>query len=315
MPTVDHLRIVKDLWNLRSDLRFIRKVENWIYSSDLDGVFVRLTDPKHRILGQIAAELDWMDHLKATGVSLANPTRSQRGNYSESIEFNGEVFFAVVFETAPGRELSNPKDFTPGRLEEWGRVIGRLHSATKTYSRPATVQPRPQWDGERNYLAIGNHISSVDGELFERFRDIDGWLKTLSKGVDEYGLVHADIHHGNFRIDDHSRLTLFDFDDCHYHWYSYDLAVPIFLLTLSLARKPAEIGLQPLLDAFWTGYASTNSLSKLCQDSVTRFIEYRGFVMYCWCVANLHNTDLDERSKNWMISTMSYCKQDVFLLR
>ena len=69
-----------------------------------------------------------------------------------------------------------------------------------------------------------------------------GWLDSLPKDDDCYGLIHADIHQGNFFVDENDNITIFDFDDCHYHWFAYDLAVPLFGLAISLRDNCSERG-------------------------------------------------------------------------
>ena len=43
--------------------------------------------------------------------------------------------------------------------------------------------------------------------------------------MDSYGLIHNDFNDGNFTVDyDNGDITVFDFDDCCYFWFIYDLA-------------------------------------------------------------------------------------------
>ena len=45
------------------------------------------------------------------------------------------------------------------------------------------------------------------------------------KIADSYGLIHNDFNDGNFTVDyDNGDITVFDFDDCCYFWFMYDLA-------------------------------------------------------------------------------------------
>jgi Ser/Thr protein kinase RdoA (MazF antagonist) len=41
-----------------------------------------------------------------------------------------------------------------------------------------------------------------------------------------FGLAHADLHPRNIFVDGKS-LRVFDFDDLQFHWFAYDLAVPL----------------------------------------------------------------------------------------
>ena len=47
----------------------------------------------------------------------------------------------------------------------------------------------------------------------------------LPAGSCDYGLVHFDFSDGNYHIDMNSgRITVFDFDNCMFCWYMFDLA-------------------------------------------------------------------------------------------
>ncbi len=307
-PTDEHLQKVRALWRLDGDLGFVRKVENWIYHHPTSRLFLRLTEPSHRGEAQLKAELDWMTHLEKKGIRLASPRLSANGNYVEPVGFEGKVFYTSAFQQANGERLAEPEGFTRPVLEKWGRLLGEMHAATSSYRPSSAIQKRPQWNEEQNYLHIRKSIPKSDGKLFERFQDLQAWMDPLSQGPAEYGLVHADLHHGNFHVDPLGEFTVFDFDDCHYHWYGYDIAVPIFHIEYTLWRKGASQSWESLSDAFWRGYLSAHALSERWIQSVPRFLEYRTFVLYCWNLANLKNDDLDRNSKDWMEKAIVYCR-------
>ena len=197
-------------------------------------------------------------------------------------------------------------------MVQWGAAIGRMHAARRNYAHPESIHSRPQWDQERNYVRIQNNLDRHDGKMRAWFRRLDPWLKALPKSGSDYGLIHADVHHGNFHVNDRDEVTVFDFDDCHYHWFAYDIAVPIFSLTHALARKGAKFDWSRLSAAFWTGLSSENQYSAACIEAVDRFVEFRSLVMYYWCASNLGRADLDDKSREWMEKTMTYCLELAF---
>ena len=55
------------------------------------------------------------------------------------------------------------------------------------------------------------------------------YLNSLPKENNSFGLIHGDLHLGNFFIDDtENKITIFDFDDCVYGWYMMDIATLVF---------------------------------------------------------------------------------------
>lgn len=101
---------------------------------------------------------------------------------------------------------------------------------------PSSISP-PIW-----------HISALSGtaqpaELVERYlptsetiakakyREVWDHLQTLPKTRANYSLIHQGIAHGsNFLVDDTGTITLFDFDDCVYSWFSNDIAIVLFYI-------------------------------------------------------------------------------------
>ncbi len=282
-------------------------MENWIYAAKSARAFVRVTEPSHRDLVQLDAELDWMNHLEKLGVKLAKPIPAKSGKFVESL---GGKFFVSAFQEAEGVSIEEPGDFTQTRMENWGRLMGQMHAATKSYVKPRTIGKRPQWDEERNYNIVKNMVNRGDG-LYNRFQELDKWLKGLTKGPDEYGLIHADFHHGNFYVGEHDAITAFDFDDCHFQWFAYDIAVPVFFLVYSMKKKGSPLGWSDFSDSFWKGYSSANTLLPIWIESLPKFLTYRTFVMHYWCVANMRNAELDEKARAWMKDAIEYCRGEL----
>lgn len=59
-------------------------------------------------------------------------------------------------------------------------------------------------------LAISKHLDS---------------FRQLPKDSEAYGLIHFDFSDGNYHVDmETGTITVFDFDNCMYCWYMFDLA-------------------------------------------------------------------------------------------
>lgn len=59
-------------------------------------------------------------------------------------------------------------------------------------------------------------------------------VKQLPSTSDSFGVVHNDIHRGNFMVEN-GRLTLFDCEDACYTWFVNDISCPLFLLLTTMA--------------------------------------------------------------------------------
>ena len=90
-------------------------------------------------------------------------------------------------------------------------------------------------------------------------------LHALPKNVDSYGLIHNDFNDGNFTVDyDNGDITVFDFDDCCYFWFMYDMACAWEGGIGRVARRPlAERRdyMERYMEQVMTGYERENHLS------------------------------------------------------
>ena len=92
-------------------------------------------------------------------------------------------------------------------------------------------------------------------------------LHALPQGTDAYGLIHNDFNDGNFTVDyDNGDLTVFDFDDCCYFWFVYDLACAWEggigrTMFRPLAERRAFM--DRYMEQVLTGYTRENTLSEV----------------------------------------------------
>ena len=103
-------------------------------------------------------------------------------------------------------------------------------------------------------------------------------LHALPRDEQGFGLVHQDAHGGNFHVDADGCITLFDFDDCVYSWYIYDLAMVVFYMIVnvddpvSLARK--------FLPPFLEGYYLETDLDTVWFNHIPEFLKLREIDLY-----------------------------------
>jgi len=133
-----------------------------------------------------------------------------------------------MFEYAPGGLLSDYsyryRDGAPLReyFYNTGKTLGVIHRLSKQY-RP--VHRRPDYADKYRKEYIDQMIPDAYMALKDAiFRRVTAF-QVLPKDTDSYGLVHFDFSDGNYHIDMRDgRITVFDFDNCMYCWYMFDLA-------------------------------------------------------------------------------------------
>jgi len=312
-PSNAIINTVKSLWEISVDVHFVRKVENWIYEAPKDNLFIRITEQTHRSHEQIAAELDWLAHLSRNNIKCTSPNNSKNKKLIEIVSDESQTYYVSVFDKAVGKPITKKTDFNKEIMHEWGKVIAQMHLATLSYQSRVHSNNRVQWNGFSGHKNIKKNISN-EPELLERYQNLIEYLQQVPKDVSRYGLIHADLHHGNFFVNEAGEFTIFDFDDCLYHWFEYDLAVPLFTLRLSFEIDSLDFNLNRMRDWMLEGYQTIKSVSTLDMNLLNRLIEYRSFLIYSWCIHNIDNPELSESSDKWIKNAVKLCRQGLTLV-
>jgi Ser/Thr protein kinase RdoA (MazF antagonist) len=199
------------------------------YHREGEGRVLRISYRPDRPPEAVQAELHFVEYLAQGGVRVSRPVRSVRGNLVEVISAGDVPFLAVSFVRGKGTRMpDNGYRYRQGAsieeyFENWGRVLGQLHRLTKTHRPPSDSVRRPQWHAFPEYTGFpfGERLPRVAAKYDQLIAE----LHALPKNVHSYGLIHNDFNDGNFTVDyETGDITVFDFDDCCYFWFVYDLA-------------------------------------------------------------------------------------------
>jgi len=252
-------------WDSAEDAILLDDVTNMVYEfRGLQGRrILRLTHSSHHTENEIIAELDWMNFLIRQGVPASRPLISQNNRLTECYPVQNSYFVATAFEYAPGRfaDWSSPQDRNPALIQTFGRIVGKMHRATKKYQPQNLKQKRSHWYEEDtlqnavDYLPADQKQVAFDlEELLERF-------SRITPTSDDYGLVHGDLNPTNFHVND-GQLILFDFDDCAYNWFINDIAIAIPLHSDSFAHRDWEARITDFFQWFLQGYREENHIDE-----------------------------------------------------
>ena len=304
-PTKDQLQCVKQKWNLEGEIKLIRRVENFVYAAKLEDqpVILRLTEPHHRSKSELESELDWMHYLSHSGLKIANPIFSNAQSLVESIE-GKQIFYASVFSKAQGAPLEKKEDFSLEILHTWGKYIAHSHVLTQKYQPKPHIKKRTDWNQDTSIKIALQRLDKND-LISQRCCELTDWLQSLPTHSQCFGLVHCDLHHGNFFIHE-GEITAFDFDDCAYHWFSYDLAVPLLNLQMMADENFFDIAYEKLFDAYIGGYSETLSLDKIWIERLDLFVKFRVSILYHWIKVNMENNTFDRNALDWCHKMISW---------
>lgn len=191
-------------------------------------VIIRISDGATRSRGELLGELRWLDHLITHSCTVTTPIASRRGELLETIDLDGNTMHVCCFKRFGGRELH------PATDAEWndelffnlGREIGRIHRVSDQLQLPPDEDRLPWY--ESKLTRIPNPLpEDFNPRVAEAMRAFLAELRGRPTLPGQFGLVHRDLHSGNFLYEE-GKVEIIDFDLGCYGWRTMDFAVLLF---------------------------------------------------------------------------------------
>lgn len=254
--------------------------ESFIYGFAKDGAqyVLRLGHSLRRSPDLIRGEVDWINHLARGGAGAAKAINSDEGNLVELIpDGQGEHFLATAFAWAKGGPVWQNGGWTEPFMLNYGRLIGKMHALTKQYSLPDDAWKRPQWDAPI-MTDTTSALPQLDPAAMALNATNLAYLRSLPTPPDAFGLIHQDAHTGNLFVDENCQITLFDFDDCVYGHFIYDIAMVVFY---AITNQPNPVKFcSQFWPLFWQGYCEENQLDPIWLKEILPFMKLREIDLY-----------------------------------
>lgn len=267
-----------------SDAKKLGDFENYVYEVTRDGkpYILRLTHSSHRSKMEVEGELKWINYLNGKGINVSLVHESVHGELVEVVTVDDSHFFVCLFDKAPGSSVKmNDLEFGPELFEKWGAVTARMHLVTEEYDASETIRPR--WD-EDDLIELEKYINPIeDAAIIEGNRQLVSSLQQLPETKDSFGLIHSDIHTGNFFYHE-GDIHVFDFDDSMYFFFASDVAIPLYYTIWGKHRgeslKTRSTFGKELLTHFLKGYVSVRMIPREWIERLPLFLKLRDYTLY-----------------------------------
>ena len=204
---------------------------NHIFICRKDGenrYILRISTLEDRAEEDYLAETEFVRYLARNGAPVADVIPSVNGKTVERVENPEQKAYISLFAWARGMLISdNGYRYREGApLSEYfyntGKALGAIHRLSKGYQ---PVHRRPDFPDRYSAAYINRLIPDEYAALKKAILRRLEQYRTLPRDGESYGLVHFDFCDGNYHIDmGTGELTVFDFDNCIYCWYMFDLA-------------------------------------------------------------------------------------------
>lgn len=230
----------------------------------------------------IDSELAWLMALRRdTTLPIPEPIAGVDGHLLQAFATDKGERLAVLFRHVPGRE-PEPDSNLGEVFVTLGQYAATLHNHATTWQRPPAFQ-RQVWqaatildsDGPWGDWRVAPGVDDTNRSVLDRL-DKALWrrLAEYGTGPDRFGLIHADMRLGNLLVNG-NRVTLIDFDDCGFCWFTYDFAAAI-----SFHETNPAI---PALKAAWLeGYGSARSLRDEDVAAIDSMVMLRRMALLAW---------------------------------
>lgn len=174
------------------------------------------------------AETEFVRYLAANHAPVADVLPSIHGRLVETVRQEDRICYVCLFAYARGILLAeNGYRYREGApLEEYffntGKALGAIHRLSKGF---APSHRRGHYLEKYNMATINSLIPDTFSALKDAISQRLERFAALPVDADCYGLLHFDFSDGNYHIDMNTGvITVFDFDNCLYGWYLFDLA-------------------------------------------------------------------------------------------
>lgn len=293
---------LKSIWSLQGEPAFHRRVANFVYFSKLESrdVVLRLTEETHRGFEEIVSELDWMAYLSQGGLKIAAPIRGLDGKFVFKVQDSDrKTYIAALFEKAPGHSLKDETHISHEMIVGWGQFIGQLHKLTRQYKPSAGVKIRQNWETDQNLKMALLSCEIEDEKPYWRMHEVLGWMRSLPQPAESFGLIHCDLHSGNFFVDN-NQITAFDFDDSCHHWFIYDLVPALNSISDAFHEGLASDEKNKAFELLLRGYRKHNEIDSIWIKRLEFFDHYRAVMMYHWIKSGLRNNIFSPSAQDWI---------------
>ena len=225
--------ILADHYELRApvECEFIRRGFNDHYrvrTGDREFVLRIYFNGKYYIesIADFRFELELLAFLHEGGIPVSCPVKRKDGDLIGVLETpRGSRCFAL-FTFAEGEKL---QEIGPVPGQKLGNAVARLHVAADRFHSPhhryhlnlEYLLDRPMQLIDEFLRERGKGNTDACQSVVNRLREK---VRALPTAGDAYGIIHGDLHCGNFFFTGEDEPILFDFDHGGYGWRVYDLA-------------------------------------------------------------------------------------------
>lgn len=287
----------------------LRSLVNQIYrvtDSDGENYSLRICPVEFRERGWLQDELTWLAYLaERDEISVPVPIPNQTGALVSQVDAPAGTHFSSLFKWVEGETASG--QLTPAVMEQVGQITAHLHRAAREFDDSITAKNfRPNHHYDQTLATehrewIAEHATEIGvenvGLLHAAVDYVVAQLDQVGKDRANYGLIHSDLHFGNFLVYQ-GQVSVIDFDQLGWGHYNFDIAC----VMIELQDEPDDF------DERWThflqGYQTVAPLPFQAQgasipEELAPFVVANNLAFLDW-VYNASNPQVRKEKMKWV---------------
>ena len=279
--------------------KLIRDYSNLIY--DCGDRILRLSHSSERTYEHVRIELEWQFYLQNKKLPVAKTLLLPNKKLAVKIRVGENHFTAACFEKIIGNKISTD-NWDQSHFKKLGQLTGIMHKIA--IKAPTELTDKiPSWKNvEGNNLY--HYLPKEESDLIEIRKKLLKEFQKLPIHKSNFGIIHYDIHHGNYLIDGNNQIQLFDFEMVCNSWFVKDVANVLYYAYLHPGsdKFSKEEFYNYFLFNFWEGYEKEFNLNQQERLSVPYFLLYRDILVFAflhkaWDLANLSELQKNQLGK------------------
>jgi len=200
--------------------KLIRGNANLIF--DCEDKILRLSHSIFRTKKEMEPELDWLIFLNERQLPVVEIVLSKTKDTLVQIGDDDNYFIGVCFKKIQGTTVTK-EEWNSLHFEKLGQLTGMLHKEGQNYIEQQHIEYK-HWN-EIIEFSAWKYFPKDDRNLLELHDCLVNEFLTYPKTDTNYGLIHYDIHQGNYLLaGKEKQLILLDFEMICKSWYVNDVA-------------------------------------------------------------------------------------------
>lgn len=278
-------------WNELALLSYSSNVVFRASGTDGSSYVLRIHTSGRDTVQSIGSELKWLLGIRRdTQIIVPNPVRGLDGSFVQEVSGDGLIDsrFCVLFEWIDGETLN--EELTAKEFYGIGQVMAGLHEhAGQFVNSEVLVLDRQSygcgkdWEDVLSDSMVSRRFAARAGPVFAHAANqINTKIAELGDGRYVYGLIHQDLHPGNFLFAG-DEVRVIDFEACGWGHYAYDMAV-----TIQYMQDYPNCHI--LENAMLEGYQTIRPLPGRFRESIDWFKIARILVTVSWILDDCPNS-------------------------